>query len=271
MLYTTATAAFFAAIAMMGPLATAGDTGAAPKLAQVAAPKLAQAVTSPAATTPAPAAVVTTTAATGPKLDAVIDALQKTYEGTTSFKGSFQQKFTYTMLRRTQESTGTVSFEKPGRMRWDYDKPAEKAFIVDGKALWIVQPSDKVAFVNACFQQDGLTASVAFLWGEGRLREQFTISWFDGVFGEKTDHHLLLLPKDNNSIFARLILVVDPKTSRVKQSVVVDPAGNVNQFMFKNLVFNSALAKGSFSYKPTAGINAQRLPGSCTAPVAGVK
>lgn len=263
MLYTTATAAFFAAIAMMGPLADAPT-----KMSTTSMTKLAQAT--PAAT---PAATTTTApiAATDPKLDAVIDSLQKTYEGTTSFKGSFQQKFTYTMLRRTQESTGTVSFEKPGRMRWDYDKPAEKAFIVDGKALWIVQPADKVAFVNACFQQDGLTASVAFLWGEGRLREQFKISWFDGVFGDKTDHHLLLLPKDNNSIFARLILVVDPKTSRVKQSVVVDPAGNVNQFMFKNLVFNSAIPKGTFTYKPTGGINAQRLPGSCDAPVAGVK
>ena len=262
MLYTTATAAFFAAIAMMGPLATARTQTPRPvMLAQVA-------------TTPTVATTTTTTTTAAPtdaKLEAVIDSLQKTYEGTTTFKGSFEQKFTYTMLRRTQSSTGKVSFEKPGRMRWDYDKPAEKAFIVDGKALWIVQPADKVAFVNACFQQDGLTASVAFLWGEGRLREQFKITWFDGVFGDKTDHHLLLLPKDNNSIFARLILVVDPLTSRVKQSVVVDPAGNVNQFMFKNLVFNSAMPRGTFSYKPTASINAQRLPGSCDAPVAGVK
>jgi outer membrane lipoprotein carrier protein len=226
--------------------------------------------------TPAPAAApATTTAPADAALNAVIDTLQKTYEGTRDFKGSFKQKFTYTMLRRSQESTGRVSFEKPGRMRWDYDKPAPKSFIVDGKALWIVQPADKVAFVNACFQQDGLTASVAFLWGDGKLREQFTISWFDGVFGDKTDHHLLLLPKDNNSVFARLILVVDPTSSRVKQSVVVDPAGNVNQFIFNELAFNVGKAGGispaTFSYTPTAGINAQRLPGSCDAPVKGLK
>jgi outer membrane lipoprotein carrier protein len=261
---TPTIAAFYAVITMMGPLAARPAERPIEHTAPTA-PVIAQAAPASASS------AATTTAPADAALNAVIDTLQKTYEGTRDFKGSFKQKFTYTMLRRSQESTGRVSFEKPGRMRWDYDKPAEKAFIVDGKALWIVQPQDKVAFVNACFQQDGLTASVAFLWGEGRLREQFNISWFDGVFGDKTDHHLLLLPKSNNAVFARLILVVDPKTSRVKQSVVVDPAGNVNQFMFSDLVFNGGISKGTFTYKPAAGINAQRLPGSCDAPVAGVK
>jgi outer membrane lipoprotein carrier protein len=261
-----ATSAFFAVVQMMGPLASPSAPMAPPRVA-----------TGPAAPTAAPPTSPTPTSAPGAdaKLDAVVDTLQKTYEGTRDFKGRFTQKFTYTMLRRTQESTGTVTFEKPGRMRWDYDKPAAKSFIVDGKALWIVQPEDRVAFVNACFQQDGLTASVAFLWGDGKLREQFTISWFDGVFGEPSDHHLLLLPKDGNSVFARLILVVDPKTSRVKQSVVVDPAGNVNQFIFNDLAFNVGKAGGvtpaTFSYVPSAGINAQRLPGSCDAPVKGLQ
>jgi outer membrane lipoprotein carrier protein len=276
-----ATSAFFAVVQMMGPLATPPTHPGAPLKTRTTAldetSASAAMTTSPprlAAGSATPAPVTTSTIADA-KLDAVVDTLQKTYEGTRDFKGRFTQKFTYTMLRRTQESTGTVSFEKPGRMRWDYDKPAAKSFIVDGKALWIVQPEDKVAFVNACFQQDGLTASVAFLWGAGKLREQFTISWFDGVFGDKSDHHLLLLPKDSNSVFARLILVVDPKTSRVKQSVVVDPAGNVNQFFFTALAFNVGTAGGitpsTFSYAPTAGINAQRLPGSCDAPVKGLK
>lgn len=275
------TSAFFAVVQMMGPLALPPPHSAAPLTSRT--PALDATSTSAAVTTvpprlaagPAAAAPVATATIADAKLDAVVDTLQKTYEGTRDFKGRFTQKFTYTMLRRTQESTGTVSFEKPGRMRWDYDKPAAKSFIVDGKALWIVQPEDKVAFVNACFQQDGLTASVAFLWGDGKLREQFTISWFDGVFGDKSDHHLLLLPKDANSVFARLILVVDPKTSRVKQSVVVDPAGNVNQFVFNTLAFNVGTAGGitpaTFSYTPTAGITAQRLPGSCDAPVKGLK
>jgi outer membrane lipoprotein carrier protein len=283
------TAPLAALLSLLSPAPSATAPAApapAATAAAVATAAPAPDVTAERAAAPAPAAVLEETrlatatpaapapaAAAAPadaRLDGVIDTIQKTYEGTTSFSGKFTQRFTYTMLRRTQESSGTVSFEKPGRMRWDYAAPSPKSFIVDGKSLWVVQPEDKVAFVNACFQQDGLTASVAFLWGEGKLREQFTISWFDGTFGDKTDHHLLLLPRDNNSIFARLILVVDPKTSRVKQSVVVDPAGNVNQFVFTDLVFNKGHKAGTFAYKPTGGINATRMPGSCDAPVPGL-
>ena len=195
-----------------------------------------------------------------------IEGLQRAYDGTTDFTGAFTQRYTFTLLRRTQESKGRVSFKKPGLMRWDYAEPQPKAFVVDGKRLWIHQPVDHNAFVNACFQQDGLTASVAFLWGAGKLREQFEVRWFAGTFGAKEDLHLELLPKDANTIFAKLILVVDPTTSRVKQSVVVDPQGNVNQFVFTDLAFNRRLSDTLFRFTPPPGTHVARLPGSCDAP-----
>ncbi|HEY4223357.1 MAG TPA: outer membrane lipoprotein chaperone LolA, partial [Myxococcota bacterium] len=198
------------------------------------------------------------------------DGIQKTYDGTTDFSGDFTQKYTYTLLRRTQESSGSVKFKKPGLMRWDYTTPQPKNFVVDGKSLWVYQSADKNAFVNACFQQDGLTASVAFLWGQGKIRDQFDVKWFDGVFGDKSDIHLELDPKAPNAVYAKLILVVDPKTSRVKQSVVVDPSGNVNQFIYKNLKFNSGAVDKDFAFTPPAGTHVARLPGSCDAPVAGL-
>lgn len=205
------------------------------------------------------------------KLDAVVDGLQKTYEGTKDFSGNFTQRYTFTMLRRTQESKGQVKFERPGRMRWDYREPTAKTFIVDGTSLWVHQPVDNTAFVNKCFKQDGLTASVAFLWGAGKIREQFDVSWFDGTFGDKTDDHLQLVPKQANSVFAKLILVLDPKTHRVKQSVVVDPQGNVNQFIYDGVVFNKGQAKSTFTFTPPAGTHVSNLPGACAAEVPAPK
>jgi len=163
-----------------------------------------------------------------------------------------------------------VKFKKPGLMRWDYAAPEPKSFVVDGKSLWVHQPKDHNAFVNACFQQDGLTASVAFLWGQGKIKEQFDVKWFDGVFGDKTDYHLELTPKSANAVFAKLILVVDPKTSRVKQSIVVDPSGNVNQFIYSNLKFNQNLGDKAFAFTPPEGTHVSRLPGTCDKPVPGL-
>ena len=241
------------------PADSAPPTGSPPAAAPASGP--------PAGATPAAAPAPST----DPRLDAVVDAIQKTYDGTTDFSGSFTQKYTFTLLRRTEESRGEVKFKKPGLMRWDYAQPKVKSFVVDGKSLWLHSKEDNTAFVNACFKNDGLTASVAFLWGQGKIREQFDVKWFDGIFGDKSDHHLQLVPRQGNSIFAKLILVVDPKSSRVKQSIVVDPSGNVNQFIYANLKFNKGLSEKDFTFTPPSGTHVARLPGSCDAPVAGLK
>lgn len=234
---------------------------AAPTAAPAAPPPASAPVTAP----PAPAA------ATDPKLDALVDAVQRAYDGTTDFSAKFTQRYTYTLLRRTQESTGTVTLKKPGLMRWDYVTPQPKAFVVDGKALWISQPADKNVFVNACFQQSSdLVAPIAFMWGQGKIRDQFSVAWFSGVFGDKGDPHLELIPKTPSPAFAKLILVIDEKSARVKQSVVVDPSGNVNQFLFSGTKYNQKLTDGAFKFTPPTGSHVARMPGSCSDPVPGL-
>ncbi len=199
-------------------------------------------------------------------LPEVIAKIQNTYDATKTFSAKFVQRYTFTALRRTQESSGSVVFQKPGLMRWDYATPSTKSFIIDGKKLWIHQPDDHLAFVDHCFKQDGLTASVRFLWGAGKIDEDFTAEWFSGVFGAATDLHIQLTPKEANGIFRRLILVVDPTTFRVKQSVVVDNQGNVNQFMFNDAVFDQKVGPETFHVNLPKGTNISRVPGSCPAP-----
>lgn len=230
------------------------------------APEAAPAPRAPAvAQAPAKEAPAKEAPALDPALQKTVDELQRTYEGTKDFEAKFTQRFTYTLLRRTQESRGTVRFKKPGLMRWDYLEPSKKAFIVDGKSLWIYQSEDKTAMVNRCFKQDGLTASVSFLWGAGKISEQFHVAHFDGVFGAPTDIHLELTPRQANNVFAKLILVVDPASHRVKQSIVVDVQGNVNQFIYEDAVFNKGAKDGAFAFAPPKGTHVSKMPGSCEA------
>lgn len=198
-----------------------------------------------------------------PKLDDVVRQVQKQYDKTSSFEAEFVQKYHHKILNRDEESTGKMFFKKPGKLRWDYERPSQKSFIVDGKSLWIYQKADEMAYVDKCFKQDTLTASIAFLWGAGKISKQFAVSWFDSVLGEETDFHLTLMPKEKNGFFKKLILVVNPKSYRVVQSVVVDLEGNTNQFLFSKLSFNSKIAPAVFAFKPPKGIHVEPLPGSC--------
>ena len=40
-------------------------------------------------------------------------------------------------LKKLQQATGTMQFSRPGRFRWEYDKPYEQTIVGDGSRLWI--------------------------------------------------------------------------------------------------------------------------------------
>jgi len=40
-------------------------------------------------------------------------------------------------MRRKTSSAGGVMFKKPGRMRWDYEKPEKATYVSDGGVLWV--------------------------------------------------------------------------------------------------------------------------------------
>ena len=44
------------------------------------------------------------------------------------------------MTRNIIETSGRVAFEKPNRMRWDYDPPDKQTIVGDGQSLWLYQP-----------------------------------------------------------------------------------------------------------------------------------
>ena len=80
------------------------------------------------------------------ELAAVVDKVQKRYDGANDFRARFTQTLTSTAMGRKTNSAGGVMFKKPGRMRWDYDKPEKATYVSDGGVLWLYEPDDQQAF-----------------------------------------------------------------------------------------------------------------------------
>ena len=87
-------------------------------------------------------------AAAAARLDvkAVVAEVQKRYDGAADFRARFTQTLTSAAMGRKTNSAGEVMFKKPGRMRWDYEKPEKSSYITDGGVLWLYEPDDKQAF-----------------------------------------------------------------------------------------------------------------------------
>lgn len=66
------------------------------------------------------------------------------YKHASTLKAVFYER--YGSGKGTGEAeSGTVYFSRPGRMRWEYESPQKKLFIVDGKNVWFYIPDDHTA------------------------------------------------------------------------------------------------------------------------------
>ncbi len=71
-------------------------------------------------------------------------AFEARYRHAATLKAIFYQRYSDGKGAGEAES-GTVYFSRPGRMRWEYESPEKKLFIVDGKNVWFYIPDDHTA------------------------------------------------------------------------------------------------------------------------------
>ena len=118
----------------------------------------------------------------GARLDvkAVVAEVQKRYDEAADFRARFTQTLTSAALERKTNSSGEVMFKKPGRMRWDYEKPDKSSYVTDGGVLWLYEPDDKQAFKQE-LKSSQLPAALAFLTGKGKLATEFDITFAEQV------------------------------------------------------------------------------------------
>ena len=202
-----------------------------------------------AAAAPAPAA----TAAKADPLRQVVLRLQQKYESATDYRAKFTQKYTYAATGRERVSTGEVLVKKPGRMRWDYAGPEPQMYLASEGTLWVYEPEAKQAY-RQDLKGSQLPAAVSFLMGQGKLSDEFDITVAKELpYGEPQDHRLALKPKQPQSTYKAIYLVVDPKTYLVRQSVLINTQGDINAITFSEVKINTKLADSQFKWTAPSG------------------
>ena len=183
----------------------------------------------------------------GPEVAKAVDAMQKYYEKLKDFDATFTQVYLYKTFKRRQTSSGRVRF-MPATMRWDYEKPSPKVFVVAGSKVYMYDPDAKtltIAGINA----QKLSASITFLWGQGKLEREFDITRANRK-DLKDGIALELTPKVPDPRFLRVFMLVDPKTYQAKTTVVVDPDGSENHMTFTDVKLNSGFGPEVFKLTP---------------------
>jgi len=168
-------------------------------------------------------------------VDQVLQLLQGKYQGLKSFSATFNQR--YENAEQVIEESGILMIKKPGKMYWEYKKPASKYFLVDGRKSWFYVPADKQVIVTNL--QDDASTPLMLLFGKGDLRSDFEVEEEKEQAPRTPGNWLLrLVPRTPQGDFSHIVLEIDPATAIISRLTVVEPIGARNQYVFSDIVEN---------------------------------
>jgi len=197
-----------------------------------------------------------TAAAADDALKQALDRLQERYETTRTLTADFRQTVESPTLASPLESHGTVAFEKPNRMRWDYAKPDEQVIVGDGDTLWIYQPEEKQVIKAPLDRAFQATTPVTFLAGLGRLDRDFEAT----LEREDADRWVLRLVPRQDAGVGTLRLTVRKKDASIDEARIADPLGTTTRIVFSNERRNVSLDHALFRFTPPPGVDVVKPP-----------
>jgi outer membrane lipoprotein carrier protein len=206
---------------------------------------------------PSPTAAPTASASPASSVDELVRRVQAFYERAHDLSARFVQTYENRAFHQTLQSEGRFVFKKPGMIRFDYEKPEPKFFVVKHDQIITYSPAAQQAMTGT-FHADQLSASVTFLFGKGDLAAEFKVSKAERPdLGPGTA--LQLIPKKPDPRFDRLFLVVDPKSDEVRESLVIDGSGNENRFVFSDVKVNGGVPESAFEVKLPEGTQVMKM------------
>jgi outer membrane lipoprotein carrier protein len=192
-------------------------------------------------------------------------ALEARYQHARTLRANFFERYTDGNGGASAES-GIVYFSRPGRMRWEYESPEEKLFIVDGTNAWFYVPADRTASRAKMKESSDWRTPLALLAGKAdltRLCRSIQLAGADAERGSGFEEQavspgnavLLCVPRDASGIDSTLqvLFETDPDARLVR--VLIREAGHVEtEFRFGNWEENTAIPEVKFHFQPPPGV-----------------
>jgi outer membrane lipoprotein carrier protein len=180
--------------------------------------------------------------------DAILHRTDDHYNHLHTLRARYTEHYTGMGLDRTE--SGTLTLNKPGLMRWSYDQPAGKLFVLDGKYAWFYTPGDPQASRAPAKQLDDLRSPLRFLLGHTQLAKELDAltSAPDGP-----NFRITGIPKGMAQRVRLLTLTVTP-TGAIEQMKIEETDGAVTEFNFTSMEENVPVKPSDFIFTPPPGV-----------------
>ena len=176
-----------------------------------------------------------------------IDKMHRFLETTKTMRADFAQIVVAKNGKRPQQSTGVMMFSRPGKFRWQVERPYSQLLVGDGVKVWMHDPDLRQVTVKTVGTALGGTPA-ALLAGDNALEKNFSLR----EAGEREGLEWLeAIPKAQDSGFEKLQLGF--AGNDLKAMELFDTFGQTTSLYFSHLERNPPLAPALFRFTPPAG------------------
>lgn len=179
--------------------------------------------------------------------DDLLARVEQRHAQVRDLEARFTQSYRSGALGRELVETGVLKLKRPGRMRWEYQKPEQKLFVSDGKTWYFYVPSERQVVVK---EQAGDRRAPALLLAGGSIAQQFAPALEVDAAGRP---RLRLRPRAPDPELDRVYVDLDA-SDRITGLEVHDAQGNVSRFRFEELRENRGLADELFRFRVPQGV-----------------
>ena len=173
------------------------------------------------------------------------------YNHLQSLEAHYSERYQGMGLDRTE--TGILTLLKPGRMRWAYDAPAGKLFLLNGKDAIAYTPGDAQATRFPEKQLDDLRSPLRFLLGHTELEKELDHLSLTLVSDNPTIYSLSGIPKGMTKRLKSLALTVDT-TGQIRSMRTDEIDGAQTTFTFTAIHENIPTTDAEFNFSAPLGV-----------------
>jgi outer membrane lipoprotein carrier protein len=163
----------------------------------------------------------------------LMDRVQRAYQAISSFSGRFTQLDRSTD-QEERKAAGRIAYQKPGKMRWDYEPPHEQVVVTDGHTVWLYDP----LLENVTVQKlENVTQGtpLAFLLGVGNLVSDFDCRSFTRAPPRDGLTYLELVPRKEIRTLDFIQIGVTRSGADLQTLRIVDTQGNQREIRLTGL------------------------------------
>ncbi len=169
----------------------------------------------------------------GPVLKDILRNTEVHYQQLKAYTAHFRQKTTSASAAGMSTlASGSLFYQKPRQMRWEYETPEAQVFVANQQYAWLYVPEEKQIslFEGKAFFSSPIART--FFDGIFELRKQFEVT-LEAKETTQTTAVLNLVPKEPDPNVQSLRLWINLEDYRIVCLETKDALGNINQLIIE--------------------------------------